>query len=131
MFKKLTQLFGADPHQRKVNALMEVVNQINALEPEYEALSDAALGAKTQEFKQRLAVGETLDDLLPEAFAAVREASKRTLGMRHYDVQLICGINLHRGEIAEMKTGEGKTLSATLPLYFKCTGWTWGAPGDG
>lgn len=117
MFKKITQLFGADPHQRKVNALMEVVTQINALEPEYEALSDAALGAKTQEFKQRLAGGETLDDLLPEAFAAVREASKRTLGQRHYDVQMITGITLHRGEIAEMKTGEGKTLSATLPLY--------------
>lgn len=116
MFKTYST-FWRRSHQRKVNALMEVVNQINALEPEYEALSDAALGAKTQEFKQRLAVGETLDDLLPEAFAAVREASKRTLGQRHYDVQMITGITLHRGEIAEMKTGEGKTLSATLPLY--------------
>ena len=117
MFKKIAQLFGGDPHQRKVDSLKEIVDQINALEPDYEALSDEALASKTQEFKDRLSRGEMLDDLLVEAFATVREASKRTLGQRHYDVQLITGITLHRGEIAEMKTGEGKTLAATLPLY--------------
>jgi preprotein translocase subunit SecA len=117
VFKKITQLFGADPHQRKVNSLKEIVDQINELEPSYEGLRDEDLAAKTNEFKERLAQGEILDDLLVEAFATVREASKRTLGQRHYDVQLITGITLHRGEIAEMKTGEGKTLAATLPLY--------------
>ena len=117
MFKKISQLLGGDPHQRKIDALKDSVDQINALEPAYEALSDEALAAKTQEFKSRLAAGETLDDVLVEAFAAVREASKRTLGQRHYDVQLITGITLHRGEISEMRTGEGKTLAATLPLY--------------
>ena len=117
MFKKIAQLFGGDPHQKKVDSLKVIVDQINALEPTYEALTDEALGAKTGEFKQRLSAGETLDDLLVEAFAAVREASKRSLGQRHYDVQLITGITLHRGEIAEMKTGEGKTLAATMPLY--------------
>lgn len=117
MFKKIKSLFGGDPHQRKVEALSSIVDEINALEPTYEALSDEALAGKTAEFRSRLADGETLDDLLVEAFAAVREASKRTLGQRHYDVQLITGITLHRGEIAEMRTGEGKTLAATLPLY--------------
>ena len=117
MFKKITQLFGGDPHQRKVDALKEIVDQINALEGNYERLSNEALAGKTAEFRQRLTQGESLDDLLVEAFATVREASKRTLGQRHYDVQLITGITLHRGEIAEMKTGEGKTLASTLPLY--------------
>ena len=117
MFKKIGQLFGGDPHKKKVEALAEIVDQINALESGYEALSDTDLAAKTVLFKERLSKGETLDELLVEAFAAVREASKRTLGQRHYDVQLITGITLHRGEIAEMKTGEGKTLAATLPLY--------------
>jgi len=117
MFKKIAQLFGGDPHQRKIDSLSEIVDQINGLEDSYEKLSDDSLAAKTEEFKNRLDQGETLDDLLVEAFAAVREASKRTLGQRHYDVQLITGITLHRGEIAEMKTGEGKTLAATLPLY--------------
>jgi preprotein translocase subunit SecA len=117
VLKKLAQVFGGDPHQRKIDSLKEIVDQINALEPEYQALPDAALAAKTQEFKGRLAAGETLDDLLVEAFATVRETSKRTLGQRHFDVQLITGITLHRGEIAEMRTGEGKTLAATLPLY--------------
>jgi preprotein translocase subunit SecA len=117
MFKKLAQVFVGDPHQRRIDSLKEIVDQINALEPEYQAYSDATLAAKTQEFKGRLAAGETLDDLLVEAFATVRETSKRTLGQRHYDVQLITGITLHRGEIAEMRTGEGKTLAATLPLY--------------
>ncbi len=117
MFKKIANLFGGDPHQRKVDSLREMVDQINALEDSYEKLSDEELAAKTEEFKLRLKQGETLDDLLVEAFATVREASKRNLGQRHYDVQLITGITLHRGEIAEMKTGEGKTLAATLPLY--------------
>lgn len=117
MFKKISQLFGGDPHQRKVDSLKLIVDQINALEPQYEAMSDEALAGKTEVFKNRLANGEALDDLLVEAFATVREVSKRTLGQRHYDVQLITGITLHRGEIAEMKTGEGKTLAATLPLY--------------
>jgi preprotein translocase subunit SecA len=97
---------------------MEVrVRDINALEPEFEALSDEQLAAKTIEFRERFDQGEDLDELLPEAFAAVREASKRTVGMRHFDVQLIGGMVLHEGKIAEMKTGEGKTLVATLPLY--------------
>ena len=117
MFKKIGQLFGGDPFQRKIDSLKIIVDQINALETPYEALTDAALAAKTGEFRKRLEAGETLDDLLAEAFATVRETSKRTLGQRHYDVQLITGITLHRGEIAEMKTGEGKTLAATLPLY--------------
>ena len=117
MFKKISKIFGGDPHQKKVDALSEIVDQINALEPTFEALSDEALAGKTAEFKDRLAQGETLDDLLVEAFATVRETGKRVLGQRHYDVQLITGITLHRGEIAEMRTGEGKTLAATLPLY--------------
>ncbi len=117
MFKKIAQFFSGDPYKRKIDDLRLVVDQVNALEAEYEALDDADLSAKTSAFKERLAQGETLDDLLVEAFAVVREASKRTLGQRHYDVQLITGITLHRGEIAEMKTGEGKTLAATLPLY--------------
>lgn len=94
-----------------------IVDEINGLEPSFSSLSDSSLAAKTQEFKKRLADGETLDDILPEAFAVVREASKRVLGMRHFDVQLIGGITLHRGNIAEMRTGEGKTLVATLPVY--------------
>ena len=93
------------------------VDKINALEPEFQALSDEELAAKTQEFRERYAAGESLDDLLPEAFAAVREASVRTIGLRHFDVQLIGGIILHQGRIAEMRTGEGKTLVATLPAY--------------
>ena len=94
-----------------------IVRHINDLEPQMTALSDSSLQAKTFEFKERLQKGETLDDLLPEAFAVVREASRRVLGMRHFDVQLLGGIVLHRGDIAEMKTGEGKTLVATLPVY--------------
>ena len=93
------------------------VEEINSFGPETEALSDADLQAKTAWFKQRLAAGETLDDLLPEAFAVCREAAWRLMGMRHYDVQLIGGMVLHQGKIAEMKTGEGKTLTATLPVY--------------
>ena len=103
--------------EKEVKRVMPLVDQINGLEESMAKLSDEELRAKTTEFKERLAKGETLDDLLPEAFAVVREASKRVLGMRHFDVQLIGGIILHQGRIAEMKTGEGKTLVATLPAY--------------
>ena len=113
VFKKL---FGTSS-QREVKAIMPLVEKIEALEEEYKALSDQQLQAKTPEFKERLQNGETLDDLLPEAFAACREAAWRVLGMRPYPVQLIGGIILHQGRIAEMKTGEGKTLVATLPAY--------------
>ncbi len=128
---------GSRPHQREIEKLSEEAEQVNALEAEFEKLSDDALRAKTDEFKAKLphpspspnigrgerdegefeAEQDALEEILPEAFAAVREASKRTIGLRHYDVQLIGGIVLHRGSIAEMKTGEGKTLVATLPLY--------------
>jgi preprotein translocase subunit SecA len=117
MLKKFVTIFGGDPNKRAINRSNEIIEQINSLEQQFEALSDDALLEKTAEFKSRLASGESLDDLLPEAFAVVREASKRTNGQRHYDVQLIGGIALHQGKIAEMKTGEGKTLVATLPLY--------------
>lgn len=104
-------------NEREIGKLGEVVEKINAFEPAMEALSDEQLRAKTEEFKGRLAEGETLDDILPEAFAVVREASERTIGLRHFDVQMIGGIVLHQGRIAEMKTGEGKTLVAPLALY--------------
>ena len=110
-----SNLFGSN--QGVVNKLQPIVDKINGLEKEIEKLSDDKLKAKTQEFKSRLEKGETLDDILPEAFALVREAAKRTIGQRHFDVQLVGGIVLHQGKIAEMKTGEGKTLVATLPLY--------------
>jgi len=106
-----------DSNEKELKRLQSTVDSINSLEPEFEKLSDSQLRAKTEEFKKRLEDGSTLDELLPEAFAAVREAAKRTLGQRHFDVQLIGGIVLHQGKIAEMKTGEGKTLVATLPLY--------------
>ncbi|MGD9843073.1 MAG: preprotein translocase subunit SecA, partial [Steroidobacteraceae bacterium] len=112
----VTSLFGSR-NQRLVTGYSKLVARINALEPSVQALSDAELRDKTAEFRQRLATGETLDTVLPEAFAAVREASRRTLGMRHFDVQLIGGMTLHQGKIAEMRTGEGKTLMATLPVY--------------
>ena len=114
--KLLTQIFGSR-NDRLLKGYRRVVQQINALEPALEALDDAALRAKTDEFKARLAKGTQLDELLPEAFAVVREAGKRTLKMRHFDVQLIGGMVLHEGKIAEMRTGEGKTLMATLPVY--------------
>jgi preprotein translocase subunit SecA len=139
MLKNFVKLFGGDPTKKTVEKLGDLVVQINDLEPQFEALSDDALRAKTDEFRARLAPllspqvaggseggdegeqfkvqQEALDEILPEAFAAVREASKRTIGLRHYDVQLIGGAVLHGGAIAEMKTGEGKTLVATLPLY--------------
>jgi preprotein translocase subunit SecA len=114
---RILKLFFGSRNDRIIKGMIPVVERINALEPETEALSDAALRGKTDEFRKRLAGGETLDDLLPEAFAVVREASRRTLGMRHFDVQLVGGMALHRGMIAEMVTGEGKTLVATLPAY--------------
>jgi preprotein translocase subunit SecA len=112
----LTQIFGSR-NERLLKQYRRVVQQVNALEPQFEALSDAALRAKTDEFKERHTKGETLEQLLPEAFAAVREGSKRVLKMRHFDVQLIGGMALNDGKIAEMRTGEGKTLMATLPVY--------------
>jgi len=111
-----TKMFGTRS-EREVKSLTATVDKIEALEPEYQAMSDQQLRAKTDEFKARLAAGETLDDILPEAFATCREAAVRVLGMRHYRVQLIGGIILHQGRIAEMKTGEGKTLVETLPAY--------------
>src|SRR5215475_14859406 len=111
-------LFGT-ANDRIVKGFDKPVAKINALEPEFEKLSDADLRAKTTEFREGLAKGETLDDLLVEAFATVREAAKRTLGQRHFDVQLKGGMVLHQGRIAEMKTGEGKTLVATLPVYLR------------
>jgi preprotein translocase subunit SecA len=132
MLQKFVKVFGGDPNKREIEKTTETVDQINALEPEFEALSDEALRLKTDEFRQRLA-GElegieddeelrkveqaVLDEMLPEAFAVVREAAKRTIGQRPYDVQLIGGLILHQGKISEMRTGEGKTLVATLPLY--------------
>ena len=116
MFNFMKKIIGTK-NEREINRLMPVVRQINSLEPAISALSDGQLKDKTLEFKSRLAAGETLDDILPEAFAVVREASKRVLKMRHFDVQLMGGIILHQGVIAEMKTGEGKTLVATLPVY--------------
>ena len=112
----LTKLFGSR-NDRLLKQYRKTVARINAMEPEYEKLSDEALRGKTQEFKERIAQGETLDALLPEAFAVVREGSKRVMKMRHFDVQLIGGMALHHGKIAEMRTGEGKTLTATLPVY--------------
>ncbi|HSQ27209.1 MAG TPA: hypothetical protein VLM80_08785 [Anaerolineales bacterium] len=117
MLKKFIRIFGGDPNKQEVNKLSGVVDEINALEDSYEKLSNQELTEKTVEFRKRLSEGETIDDLLVETFATVREAAKRTLGLRHYDVQLIGGISLHRGKIAEMRTGEGKTLVATLPVY--------------
>ena len=114
--KLLTSIFGSR-NDRLLKQYAAVVRQINALEAQFETLDDAALKAKTDEFKQRVANGESLDKLLPEAFAVVREGSKRSLKMRHFDVQLIGGMALHNGKIAEMRTGEGKTLMATLPVY--------------
>ena len=117
----LRGLFGKvfDANEREIRRMMPAVEAINALEPEYRGFTDAELRAKTDEFLARLAPegGESIHDLLPEAFAAVREASQRTISLRHYDVQLMGGIILHNGKIVEMKTGEGKTLVATLPLY--------------
>ncbi|MCX6037952.1 MAG: hypothetical protein NTW99_08695, partial [Chloroflexi bacterium] len=132
MLQKFVKTFGGDPNRREIEKTTDFVEQINALEAEFEALSDEALLAKTDEFRLQLATElegiqdekerqevekAVLDEILPEAFAAVREAAKRTIGQRHYDVQIIGGIVLHQGKIAEMRTGEGKTLVSTLPLY--------------
>ena len=112
----LTKIFGSK-NDRELKKIQHLVDTIHDLEPEIQAMDDAQLKAQTGKFKARLASGETVDDILPEAFATVREASVRTLSMRHFDVQMIGGIVLHRGRISEMKTGEGKTLVATLPAY--------------
>jgi preprotein translocase subunit SecA len=112
----LTRLFGSR-NQRLIRQYGKVVSRINELEEGLKGLNDAELTARTGEFRERLAQGATIDDLLPEAFAVAREAARRTLGMRPFDVQLIGGIVLHEGNIAEMRTGEGKTLVATLPAY--------------
>ncbi len=116
MFKSIAKFFGGSD-EKIISKMQPLVNEINGLEREYERLSDSQLMGKTHELSRALAQGDTLDDILPEAYAAVREAAKRTLGQRHYDVQLIGGIVLHQGKIAEMRTGEGKTLVATLPAY--------------
>ncbi|MFZ5559768.1 MAG: preprotein translocase subunit SecA, partial [Patescibacteria group bacterium] len=112
----LYKIFG-DPNKRYLKKIQPMVDEINKLEPRFERFSNEELKNKTIEFKDRLEKGASLDEILPEAFAAVREAAKRTLKQRHFDVQLMGGIVLHQGKIAEMKTGEGKTLAATLPLY--------------
>ena len=112
----MKKLFG-DYSSRELKSIYPIVDKIEAMADEYRAMTDAQLQAKTAEFKERLQNGETLDDILPEAFATVREAADRVLGMRPYRVQLVGGVVLHQGRIAEMKTGEGKTLVATLPAY--------------
>ncbi len=117
MLESLIKKIFGDPNEKELKNIQPIVDKINALEPEMERMSSANLQAKTAEFKLRLKKGETLDDILPEAFAVVREASKRATGLRHFDVQLIGGVVLHRGKISEMRTGEGNTLVATLPVY--------------
>src|ERR1700733_12020720 len=117
MLTSLARKFFGSHNERILRAQDRIVEQVNALEPSFKKLSDEQLRAKTDEFKARLAKGETLDDLLPEAFATVREAARRVLGQRPFDVQLRGGIVLHNGRIAEMRTGEGKTLVAVLPTY--------------
>ena len=112
----IKKIFG-DPNEKELKKLQGYIDAINALEKDTEKMSDASLTGKTAEFRERLAKGEPLEDLLPEAFAVVREASRRVTGLRHFDVQLAGGCVLHRGKIAEMRTGEGKTLVATLPAY--------------
>jgi preprotein translocase subunit SecA len=116
LLKFLKNLFG-DDNEKEIKRMTKYVEKINVFEPEMQKLSDASLVAKTNEFKRRLAEGQTLEELLPEAYAVVREASRRVLGMRHFDVQMLGGVTLHEGNIAEMRTGEGKTLVATLPVY--------------
>ncbi|WP_371362919.1 Protein translocase subunit SecA [Sporomusa rhizae] len=116
MFNFLKNIFG-DDNEKEIKRMMKIVETINAFEPELQNMSDTSLTSKTSEFKRRLEKGQTLDDILPEAFAVVREASRRVLAMRHFDVQMLGGISLHEGKISEMRTGEGKTLVATLPVY--------------
>lgn len=112
----LKSIFG-DPDERRMNEYRPIVAQINELESRFSGMADSELAAQTERFKSEIAAGKSLDDVLPEAFAVVREASRRVLGMRHFDVQLIGGMVLHQGKISEMKTGEGKTLVSTLPAY--------------
>ena len=112
----LTKIFGSR-NDRLLKQYRKTVDRINAMEPQLEGLTDEQLRGKTQEFKARVAAGETLDAVLPEAFAVVREGSKRVMKMRHFDVQMLGGMSLHNGKISEMGTGEGKTLTATLPVY--------------
>ena len=114
--KVLTKVFGSK-NDRILKTIQPLVIRVNELESTVSSLDDAALAARTVEFRERVAKGEDLDSLLPEAFATMREAAKRTLGERHYDVQIVGGVILHQGRIAEMKTGEGKTLTSTLPVY--------------
>lgn len=114
--KLITKVIGSR-NDRTLRRLRKVINEINKLEPQFEAYGDDELKAKTAEFRQRIAQGEDLDVILPEAFATVREASKRVYGMRHFDMQMVGGMVLNNGQIAEMRTGEGKTLTATLPAY--------------
>src|SRR5690554_4877876 len=117
MFKKLFQKIVGDPNEKLIESLQPIIEEIAGYEERYQSYSDEALREGTSRFKEELAAGKTLDDILPEAFALVRETSRRTTGLRHYDVQMLGGILLHRGEVVEMRTGEGKTLVATLPLY--------------
>src|SRR5213596_892985 len=117
MFAAVAKSIFGSANDRYVRSLGKYVDAVNGFEPNISALTDEELRGQTDLFRQRLADGTKLDDLIPEAFATVREAAKRTLGQRHYDVQMIGGIALHRGEIAEMRTGEGKTLVATLATY--------------
>ena len=117
MFDAVMKSFFGSSNDRYVKSMGKVVQQINALEPQIQQLDDDQLRAQTVKFREQVAGGKTLDDILPEAFATVREASIRVLGMRHFDTQMVGGIVLHRGEIAEMRTGEGKTLVATLATY--------------
>ncbi len=116
MFKSITKMFGSSD-EKVIKKMQPDVDEVNELEPEFQRLSDGELRAVTVEFKRRITEGEDLDDLLPEAFAATREAAMRALGQRHYDVQLMGGMVLHEGKIAEMRTGEGKTLVSTLAAY--------------
>src|SRR5438445_12974848 len=113
----INRLLGGEYNEKELKKLWPAAHETSEFEDEIAALSDEALDAKTPEFRERLAGGETLEDILPEAFAVVREASKRRIGLRHFDVQILGGVVLHMGKISEMKTGEGKTLVATLPLY--------------
>jgi len=117
MLNRIVKFFGGDPQKRALEEYSGLVDQVNSLEESFEGFSDEALMAQTDAFRRRIVAGESLNEILPEAFATVREASKRTIGLRHYDVQLIGGAVLHQSRIAEMRTGEGKTLVATLPLY--------------
>ena len=125
MFGSLAKSLFGSSNDRYVKSLNPILAKIASFEPSLQAMSDEELSAQTVKFRARLAEGEKLDDLLPEAFATVREAAHRVLGQRHYDVQMVGGIVLHRGEIAEMRTGEGKTLVATLATYLNAL------PGDG